>query len=227
MKKQLCAAVLAASLLSGTQAAAWDGGGITISHWAQAEVAAAYESGAVSADFDLGTDYTRPITRAQMARLTVDLVLEERQITLTDLTGELGIALEMAPILSPEDAQQADEDAEAVPAPDTPAEDVSTSDDTGTDPTLPPDTPVRDGTSPDADTPTDDTATADSAGTDPALPPDTPVRDDAPADADTPAEDTAAPDGAGGRGGGIRQGGAVQRETDAAEAAAVPRRIPA
>lgn len=198
MKKQLCAAVLAASLLSGTQAAAWDGGGITISHWAQAEVAAAYESGAVSADFDLGTDYTRPITRAQMARLTVDLVLEERQITLTDLTGELGIALEMAPILSPEDAQQADENAEAAPVPDTPAEeDVAAPDDAGTAPTLPTDTPVRDDAPADTDVPAEDPSTADGAGTDPALPPDTPVRDDAPADADTPAEDTAAPDGAG------------------------------
>ena len=198
MKKQLCAAVLAASLLSGTQAAAWDGGGITISHWAQAEVAAAYESGAVSADFDLGTDYTRPITRAQMARLTVDLVLEERQITLTDLAGELGIALEMAPILSPEDAQQADENAEAAPVPDTPAEeDVAAPDDAGTAPTLPTDTPVRDDAPADTDVPAEDPSTADGAGTDPALPPDTPVRDDAPADADTPAEDTAAPDGAG------------------------------
>ena len=193
MKKQLCAAVLAASLLSGTQAAAWDSGGITISPWAQAEVAAAYKSGAVSADFDLGTDYTRPITRAQMARLTVDLVLEERQITLTDLAGELGIALEMAPVLPPEDAQQTDEDAEAAPAP----EDTSTADNTDTDPIVTPDAPVNDGTSPDADTPAEDVAAQDGAGTDPILSPDTPVREGTAPDADTPAEDGAARGGAG------------------------------
>lgn len=72
MRKTVCALMLAATL-AGTQAGAWDGSGITMSYWAQEGVDAAYESGAVSDGFDLGTDYTIPITRAQMARLTVDL----------------------------------------------------------------------------------------------------------------------------------------------------------
>ena len=93
MKKQVCAAALLASIAVSTQAAAWDGGSIAMSAWARAGVAAAYESGAVSAEFDLGADYTKPVTRAQMARLTVDLVLGEREITLAELAGELGIAL--------------------------------------------------------------------------------------------------------------------------------------
>src|SRR5699024_11128505 len=83
---------------------------------------AAYESGAVSDDFDLGTDYTRPITRAQMARLTVDLVLDEQQTTLPALAGELGIQLEMAPLSPAEEAAEAETGAESVPAASDPDE---------------------------------------------------------------------------------------------------------
>lgn len=113
MKKQVCAAALLTSIAVSTQAAAWDGGSIAMSAWARAGVAAAYESGAVSAAFDLGADYTKPVTRAQMARLTVDLVLGEREVTLAELAGELGITLEMAPVLPAEDAWQTAQEEEA------------------------------------------------------------------------------------------------------------------
>ena len=115
MRKAVCTLVLAA-MLSGTGAGAWDSSVVTMSRWAEAGIAAAYESGAVSDDFDLGTDYTRPITRAQMARLTVDLVLDEQQTTLPALAGELGIQLEMAPLSPAEEAAEAETDAESVPA---------------------------------------------------------------------------------------------------------------
>ena len=101
MKKQIGAAVLLAAMIAGPQAAAWDSQGITVSSWAQAGVAAAYENGAVSEAFDLGADYTRPVTRAQLARMTVDLVIGQQQSTLAELAGQLGIELEMAP-LTPE-----------------------------------------------------------------------------------------------------------------------------
>ena len=137
MKKQVCAAALLTSIAVSTQAAAWDGGSIAMSAWARAGVAAAYESGAVSAAFNLGTDYTKPVTRAQMARLTVDLVLDEREITLAELAGELGITLEMAPVLPAEDAWQTaqEEEAaqeepvgEAADSGETPTEDTGTAD---------------------------------------------------------------------------------------------------
>ncbi len=121
MRKAVCTLVLAA-MLSGTGAGAWDGSGVTMSRWAEAGIAAAYESGAVSDDFDLGTDYTRPITRAQMARLTVDLVLDEQQTTLPALAGELGIQLEMAPLSPAEEAAEAETGAESVPAASDPDE---------------------------------------------------------------------------------------------------------
>lgn len=104
MKKQIGAAVLLAAMIAGPQAAAWDSQGITVSSWAQAGVAAAYENGAVSEAFDLGADYTRPVTRAQLARMTVDLVIGQQQSTLAELAGQLGIELEMAP-LTPEAEQ--------------------------------------------------------------------------------------------------------------------------
>ena len=98
MKKQIGAAVLLAAMMAGTQAAAWDSRGITVSSWAQDGVAAVYESGAVSEAFDLGTDYTRPVTRGRLARMTVDLVIGQQQTTLTGLAGQLGIELEMVPL---------------------------------------------------------------------------------------------------------------------------------
>ena len=133
MKKRVCAAALLTSIAVSTQAAAWDGGSIAMSAWARAGVAAAYESGAVSAAFDLGTDYTKPVTRAQMARLTVDLVLGEREITLAELAGELGIALEMAPVRPAEDAWQTAQEEEA--AQEAPADEAADSGETPTEDT--------------------------------------------------------------------------------------------
>lgn len=52
--------------------------GRTVSPWAADGVRAAYESGAVSASAALGMDYTLPISRAQIARLWVDLIAHER-----------------------------------------------------------------------------------------------------------------------------------------------------
>lgn len=111
MRKTVCALVLAA-MLTGIQAGAWDGSGITMSYWAQKGITAAYDSGAVSSDFDLGTDYTKPISRAQMARLTVDLIIHEQQTTLTDLAAQLGIELELVPLESEEEIPETGTDAD-------------------------------------------------------------------------------------------------------------------
>lgn len=100
MKRRLCAALLLSALLTGTYAGAWnDAGNIHISPWAISEVQAAYDSGIISTAFDLGTDYTRPITRGELARLTVDLIAHEGQITIPDLTAQLGIFLQSVPLV--------------------------------------------------------------------------------------------------------------------------------
>ena len=100
MKKRLCAALLLSALLTGTYAGAWnDAGNIHMSPWAISEVQAAYDSGIISTAFDLGTDYTRPITRGELARLTVDLIAHEGQITIPDLTAQLGIFLQSVPLV--------------------------------------------------------------------------------------------------------------------------------
>ena len=70
-----------------------------MSPWAISEVQAAYDSGIISTAFDLGTDYTRPITRGELARLTVDLIAHEGQITIPDLTAQLGIFLQSVPLV--------------------------------------------------------------------------------------------------------------------------------
>lgn len=99
MKSRLCAAVLILAFLTGTCAGAWNAGAnIYMSSWAVSEVQAAYDSGAVSPAFDLGIDYTRPITRGELARLTVDLVAYEQQLSITDLTAQLGITLQSVPL---------------------------------------------------------------------------------------------------------------------------------
>ena len=99
MKRRLCAAILMLTFLSGTCARAWDdAGSIHMSQWAVSEVQAAYDSGVISTSFDLGTDYTRPITRGELARLTVDLIAHEGQIAITDLTAQLGIFLQSVPL---------------------------------------------------------------------------------------------------------------------------------
>ena len=100
MKRKLCAALLLSTLLTGTYAGAWnDEGNIHMSSWAISEVQAAYDSGIISTAFDLGTDYTRPITRGELARLTVDLIAHEGQITIPDLTAQLGIFLQSVPLV--------------------------------------------------------------------------------------------------------------------------------
>ena len=100
MKRRLCAALLLSTLLTGTYAGAWnDEGNIHMSSWAISEVQAAYDSGIISTAFDLGTDYTRPITRGELARLTVDLIAHEGQITIPDLTAQLGIFLQSVPLV--------------------------------------------------------------------------------------------------------------------------------
>lgn len=100
MKRRLCAALLLSTLLTGTYAGAWnDEGNIHMSPWAISEVQAAYDSGIISTAFDLGTDYTRPITRGELARLTVDLIAHEGQITIPDLTAQLGIFLQSVPLV--------------------------------------------------------------------------------------------------------------------------------
>lgn len=100
MKRRLCAALLLSTLLTGTYAGAWnDAGNIHMSPWAISEVQAAYDSGIISTAFDLGTNYTRPITRGELARLTVDLIAHEGQITIPDLTAQLGIFLQSVPLV--------------------------------------------------------------------------------------------------------------------------------
>lgn len=117
MKSRLCAAALMFALLTGTCAGAWnEGQNIYMSDWATSEVQAAYDNGAISAAFDLGTDYTRPITRGELARLTVDLVAYEQQLSITDLTAQLGITLQSVP-LTP--AQSEGESAELISSSDT------------------------------------------------------------------------------------------------------------
>lgn len=112
--KRFFAAVLLCSVLAGSWAWAWDGGEITMSGWAEEGVKAAYESGAVSEDFDLGSDYTIPITRAQLARMAVDLVLWKQDTTLYALAEQLNIELEgTAP---PEPAAYQPEDTPAAAA---------------------------------------------------------------------------------------------------------------
>ena len=124
MRKRLCAAILMMTLLTGTCAGAWnDNANIYMSSWAASEVQAAYDSGAVSAAFDLGTDYTRPISRGELARLMVDLIAHEQQLSITDLTAQLGISLQSVP-LTP--AQPAEESNEVDSSPELSGEDDST-----------------------------------------------------------------------------------------------------
>lgn len=115
--KKLFAAVLMLAMLAGSQAWAWDGGEITMSGWAEEGVKAAYESGAVSEDFDLGSDYTIPITRAQLARMAVDLVLWKQDTTLSALAEQLNIELEDTASQEPAAFQQEEAPAAAADLP--------------------------------------------------------------------------------------------------------------
>ena len=136
MKRRLCAAILMLIFLSGTCAGAWDdAGSIHMSQWAVSEVQAAYDSGVISTSFDLGTDYTRPITRGELARLTVDLIAHEGQIAITDLTAQLGIFLQSVPLTPAQsDAESAKSDSSSevsdngdgiCPSVDEPAENIA------------------------------------------------------------------------------------------------------
>jgi poly-gamma-glutamate synthesis protein (capsule biosynthesis protein) len=64
------------------------------STWARESVMAAYEQGLVAQDFDLGKDYTVPITRLQLARLAVDFVAAKKYLSIPDLLQETAPAEE-------------------------------------------------------------------------------------------------------------------------------------
>lgn len=65
--------------------------GAKISAWAQEEVEAAYEAGLIPKEMDWGLVYKEPITRAQFARLTVELVLTQRGSAAEELMAEHGL----------------------------------------------------------------------------------------------------------------------------------------
>lgn len=67
--------------------------GVLVSSWARAEVGAAYEMGILSAEFDLGEDFSAPISRAQFARMAVELVAFYRATDVETLLEEQGVAL--------------------------------------------------------------------------------------------------------------------------------------
>ncbi len=64
-----------------------------ISPWARDGVLTAYEMGLVARSFDLGEDFTRPVTRLQLARLAVDFVTEEQKQN----AGSLGEPIDTLP----------------------------------------------------------------------------------------------------------------------------------
>lgn len=83
----LCASLLAAFF----PAQAADGPEIPengVSSWAREGVVAAYELGLVERSFDLGEDYTQPVTRLQLARLAVDFVTKEKDSNARGLAGQ-------------------------------------------------------------------------------------------------------------------------------------------
>jgi poly-gamma-glutamate synthesis protein (capsule biosynthesis protein) len=59
-----------------------------ISVWAREGVAAAYEAGLLTQSFDLGNDYSVYITRLQLARLAVDFVASEKDMSANKLAEE-------------------------------------------------------------------------------------------------------------------------------------------
>lgn len=120
-------AAIALGMLPQAGAAEWGTDGITVSPWAAAGVESAYAGGAVSAQFDLGTDYTVPITRGQIARLTVDLIANEQQVTVSDLAAQLDIELEAAPEVPSGDPLP--EDALSEDTPDAPADGAAPAED--------------------------------------------------------------------------------------------------
>ena len=113
MKKTSISFSLGAALLLNTaNAAAFSMPPVATSDWATAEVQHIYENGLVSPEFDLGKDYTMPITRGQFARLAVDLISAETGKSIPDIISAHKIILE-APISG--DIQQPDESVPAAP----------------------------------------------------------------------------------------------------------------
>ena len=113
MKKTSISFLLGAALLLNTaNAAAFSMPPVATSDWATAEVQHIYENGLVSPEFDLGKDYTMPITRGQFARLAVDLISAETGKSIPDIISAHKIILE-APISG--DIQQPDESVPAAP----------------------------------------------------------------------------------------------------------------
>jgi hypothetical protein len=81
----------------------------SISPWAREGVRAAYEAGLVERTFDLGGDYSQFITRLQLARLTVDFVAAEKNVSVESLAEELELVFEV-----PESAEPEADEAESV-----------------------------------------------------------------------------------------------------------------
>lgn len=90
----LLAAGLTVGIMTHVTAYAWDDTSPITSPWAAAGVQTAYDNGAVAPDFDLGNDYTKPITRAQLARLMVDLISFEQQVSIPELAERYSIVWE-------------------------------------------------------------------------------------------------------------------------------------
>lgn len=207
MKKRFCAVALLMAFLTSTCAAAWDSAAVHMSWWATNEVQAAYDSGAVSASFGLGTDYTRPITRGELARLTVDLVAHEQQLTIEDLTAQLGITLQSVPLTPAEPvddtADEAEESSPSAPEESAPAESPAEEAETPAGETSDaaesgdPETPTSDADEPEEtpapDTPTDNTADADASSADEPTGSTDPSAGFEPAEDTSPAEQPDAP----------------------------------
>jgi poly-gamma-glutamate synthesis protein (capsule biosynthesis protein) len=65
----------------------------SISPWAREGVMAAYDAGLVSQAFDLGDDYALNITRLQLARLAVDFVAAEKNVTVRALADTFKLVM--------------------------------------------------------------------------------------------------------------------------------------
>lgn len=74
---------------------------LSTSPWAGDEIMAVYERGLVTFSPDLGSDYTQPITRGQLVRMMVELILVGKGLTLSALTSQLGVLTE-APLPGPD-----------------------------------------------------------------------------------------------------------------------------
>jgi hypothetical protein len=91
MKKLIAALLISAALVSAAYADSAPA--VKTSPWAQNIVGEAYSEGLMSPDFDLGGDYTRRITRLELARLTADFTAAEKGETTAELASECGLSL--------------------------------------------------------------------------------------------------------------------------------------